>query len=96
MPPRSLSGARGSTSARGGCPNRGPIARRVELDDRAHARRLGGVALGLGGAALIAAGAIKLAIHPGPRSRPRAASSGQRILEGLGLSRHGVVVLGRF
>jgi tetratricopeptide (TPR) repeat protein len=71
-------------------------ARRAELHDRARTRRLGGIALGLGGAALIAAGAIKLAISPGPRSRPRTASSGRRIFEAVGVSRHGIVVLGRF
>lgn len=71
-------------------------ARRAELHDRARTRRLGGIALGVGGAALIAAGAIKLAIYPGPQSRPRTASSGWRILESLGVSRHGIVVLGRF
>jgi tetratricopeptide (TPR) repeat protein len=66
--------------------------RRAELHDRARTRRLGGAALGLGSAALIVAGAIKLAVHSGPR----AASSARRILEGLSLSRHGVVVLGGF
>lgn len=85
----SVAGLRGDASASQ------DEARRAELHDRARARRLGGVALGLGGAALIAAGAIKLAIHPSSGSRRRAASSARRF-EGLGVSRHGVLVVGRF
>lgn len=70
--------------------------RRAELHDRARNRRLGGAALGLGGAALIAVGAIKLAVQSGPQSRPRSALFAPRIVEGFSLSRHAVVVLGRF
>jgi tetratricopeptide (TPR) repeat protein len=68
-------------------------SRRAELRNSASTRARAAAALGAGGAALIAAGVIKLAIHAGEQPRPRAEAWR---LEGLGLSRHGVVVLGAF
>lgn len=64
--------------------------RRAELHDAARVRRLGSIALGIGSAVLIATGGIKLAIHPSERPRPRSSAWD------LGVTRHGVAVLGRF
>lgn len=64
--------------------------RRLELRDAARTRSLAGVAVGMGSAALIAAGMVKLAIHPGEQARPSALSWG------IDASRRGVVVFGRF
>jgi tetratricopeptide (TPR) repeat protein len=64
--------------------------RRIDLRGAAHARRVIGTAFGVGSAALIAAGAIKLAIHSRERPRAKAASWG------IGISGRGVAVLGRF
>ena len=68
-------------------------SRRAELRDGASTRARAAAALGAGGAALITAGVIKLVIYADERPRQR---TGTWRLEGLGLSRHGVVVLGGF
>lgn len=64
--------------------------RRIELRDTARERRVIGAALGVGSAALLAIGAIKLAIHSRGPSRDKAASWS------VGVSGRGVAVLGRF
>ena len=58
----------------------------MELRDRAESRRLLGAAFAIGGVALAATGAIKLALHP-------AAPSGQL---GISISAHGLTLFGRF
>lgn len=67
--------------------------RRAGLHDDASTRRRAAAVLGTGSAAMLVAGVIRLALHSSERSRPRAAS---RRLEGLGVSPHSVVLLGRF
>ncbi|HWO19223.1 MAG TPA: tetratricopeptide repeat protein [Kofleriaceae bacterium] len=68
-------------------------ARRAELHAGASTRARAATVLGSGGAALLAAGVIKLVIHAGEQPRPR---TGAWRFRGIGLSQHGVVVLGRF
>lgn len=63
-------------------------ARQDELHDRADTRRIFGVVAGIGGAALIATGVIKLAITSVDRPTQAAWH--------LGISHKGVTVLGRF
>jgi hypothetical protein len=66
--------------------------RRSELHDAAQVRGIAGAALGVGSAALIAAGAFKLAVHASGSgsARTRAASWS------IGISARGAAVLGRF
>ncbi|HWO17597.1 MAG TPA: tetratricopeptide repeat protein [Kofleriaceae bacterium] len=64
--------------------------RRSELHDAAQLRNIVGVALGAGSALLLAAGAIKLAVHRGGPERARAASLR------FAISERGVAVLGQF
>jgi tetratricopeptide (TPR) repeat protein len=63
---------------------------RLELRAAARARSIGGAVVGVGGAALIAIGVIKLASHR--REPPRAASASWS----LGLSGHGLAAIGSF
>lgn len=64
--------------------------RRTELREASRARGIGAAVVGVGSAALIAAGAIKLALRPGAPSRARATSWT------VDISGRGVAVLGRF
>jgi tetratricopeptide (TPR) repeat protein len=64
--------------------------RRSELRGAAYARNVVGTALGIGSAALIAVGAIRLAIDTREPKRPRTAAWR------LGLTGRGAAVLGRF
>jgi tetratricopeptide (TPR) repeat protein len=64
--------------------------RRSELRGAAHARSIAGAAFGIASAALIAAGAIRLAIDTREPARPRTAAWS------LGITGRGAAVLGRF
>lgn len=65
-------------------------SRRLELREAARSRRVIGAAFGAGSAALLAIGAIKLAIHS------RGPSDAQAASWSVGVSGRGVTVLGRF
>lgn len=64
--------------------------RRIELRDAWRTRKQIGSVVGIGSVALLVAGVVKLAIHPGEPARPTAASWG------LGANAHGAFVFGQF